>query len=107
MTEVFAGHLASWDGSSWRPVYSGLSAEVAAVTVFDGGSGPALYVAGSFLRIGDVFASRIAKWDGTTWSALGSGLSGTSEALAVFDDGTGPALYAAGPFSVAGGLPAN
>ena len=43
-------NIASWDGSSWAPLGSGVSSngDVNALQVFDAGSGPALYVGGSF-----------------------------------------------------------
>jgi hypothetical protein len=71
---------------------------VRAVTVFDdgSGSGPALYVAGGFTRVGAMTVYHIAKWDGKTWSALGSGTNGPLWSLAVFDEGTGPVLCAGG-----------
>ena len=81
--------------------------EVFAMTVFDDGSGPALYVAGSFVTAGDVPARGIARWDGASWSALGSGLAGVANALTVFDDGGGPALFVGGDFLTAGGVPAR
>jgi HYR domain-containing protein len=74
---------------------------------FDDGSGPALYVGGSFTTAGGVFANNVAKWDGVRWWALGTGVNSTVFALAVFDDGSGPALYAGGSFTTAGGAPAN
>jgi hypothetical protein len=37
---------------------------VGALTVFDDGSGPALYAGGTFVTAGGVTVSRIAKWDG-------------------------------------------
>ncbi|MFH0983158.1 MAG: hypothetical protein V2A79_16685 [Planctomycetota bacterium] len=98
---------------AWTPGFGllGVDADVNAITVFDDGTGPALYAGGAFTAAGGVLANRIAKWNGTQWSALGSGLTGGSSpyvsALAVFDDGTGPALYAGGEFTTAGGVPAN
>src|SRR5258708_33671922 len=85
---------------------------VAALTVFDDGTGPALYAGGKFTAAGGVVVNNIAKWDGTQWSALGSGmgdgfLSPSVSALTVFDDGTGAALYAGGQFATAGGVAAN
>lgn len=100
-------------GPGWADGFSlrGLSGTVHALTVFDDGSGPALYVAGSFATAGNVTANSIAKWNGSQWSPLGDGVSAPyhSEvyALAVFNDGTGPALYAAGYFTSAGGVAAN
>ena len=75
----------------------------AAVTVFDDGTGPALYAVGAFTTVGGVPANRIAKWDGSQWSALGDGIGAPgskehAQTLAVFDDGRGSALYAGGRF---------
>jgi hypothetical protein len=80
---------------------------VVALTVFDDGTGPALYAGGAFTSAGGVSANRIAKWNGSAWSALGSGMNARVDALTVFDDGTGPALYAGGFFTTAGGVSAN
>jgi hypothetical protein len=90
---------------SWVPTFgSSLDKGVEALAVFDDGSGPALYAAGSFTVAGDSAAKWIAKWDGTNWSALGSGVNNQIYALAVFDDGSGPALYAGGDLTMAGGV---
>jgi hypothetical protein len=78
-----------------------MDASVAELTVFDDGSGPALYAGGDFTTAGDVAANRIAKRIGSSWTALGSGINGPVVALAGFDDGSGPALYAGGFFSSA------
>jgi len=80
---------------------------VYALTVFDDGTGPALYAGGGFTSAGGVAANNIAKWNGASWSALGSGLDDDVIALTVFDDGMGPALYAGGTFFHAGGNPAS
>ena len=77
---------------------------VFALTVFDDGSGPALYAGGTFTSAGGVAANRIAKWNASSWSPLGSGMEGGLasvpfvEDISVFDDGSGPALYAGGIF---------
>jgi hypothetical protein len=104
--------IARWNGTSWSAVGGGVgqSSEpsILAMTVFDDGTGPALYVAGYFTQIGGVPAHHVAKWNGTSWSALGSGVGDNGAlALAVFDDGTGPALYVGGEFTTAGGISAN
>ena len=78
---------------------------VNAMTVFNDGTGPALYAAGTFGFAGGVAANSIAKWNGSAWSALGSGIAGAVAALAVYNDGTGPALYAGGIFTTAGNVP--
>jgi hypothetical protein len=85
---------------------------VAALTVFDDGTGPALYAGGKFTTIGGVSAARIARWDGASWAPLGAGITGSTtndrvEVLQVFDDGSGPALFAGGLFDQAGGQPAS
>ncbi len=99
--------IAKWDGASWSALGSGMAGSVNSLTVFDDGSGPALYAGGLFTSAGGVAANRIAKWDGTSWSALGSGLNSTVNALAVFDDGSRAALFAGGQFTSAGGVAAN
>ena len=91
---VLARSVAKWDGSSWSALGSGMGGTppvVHALTVFDDGSGPALYAAGFFGAAGGVPAKNIAKWDGSSWSALGSGVNNRIDALVGFDDGDGPA----------------
>lgn len=113
---VAANRIARWDGRSWSPVgdasVNGVTGYfVYALTVFDDGTGPALYAGGWFKGAGGVSANRIARWDGKAWSSLGTGAAnGVNDevyALTVFDDGTGPALYVGGTFTEAGGVPAN
>ena len=103
---VPANCIAKWDGTQWSALGLGMggpSPSVQALTVFDDGSGPALYAGGNFIAAGGVQANYVAKWDGTQWTALGSGMNSGVGALTVFDDGTGPALYAGGWFTTAGG----
>jgi hypothetical protein len=100
----------AWDAGFFL---GGLEGGGHALATYDDGSGPALYVGGSFTSADDVPASRIVRWDGRRYEALGSGLAGTSSiqaevrCLAVFDDGTGPELYAGGRFTRAGSVNAN
>jgi hypothetical protein len=101
-----ASRIAKWNGTAWSDVASGMSggSGVEAMTIFDDGSGPALFVAGNFSFAGQVPANSIAKWDGSAWHALGSGVkSNTTDerpgnvlALATYNDGTGDALYVGG-----------
>jgi len=105
-----ASGFAKWDGSSWSgddEPGRGLNRPVFASTVFDDGSGPALFAGGLFTMAGGVEANYVAKWNGSSWSALGQGLNNWVAALTVFDDGSGPALYAAGDFTSAGGVVAG
>ncbi len=109
---VGASGIAKWNGSTWSALGSGVggglfSPEVYALTVFDDGSGPALYAGGDFTQAGGVAANRIARWNGSSWSALGGGLGSFVYALTAFDDGSGPALYAGGLFTTAGSVVAN
>jgi hypothetical protein len=104
-------NLAKWNGTAWSSdLGGGVGGTVRALTVFDDGTGPALYAAGSFLGAGGVTALNIARWNGSSWSALGSGAGDSDSlfegvnALAVYDDGSGPALYAGGLLSTAGGV---
>jgi hypothetical protein len=111
--DVTANRVARWDGKSWSALGEGMPGDIItrvnALTVFDDGTGPALYAGGYFAIAGEVEAHNIAQWDGRSWSALGSGtdtgryLDTTVTALTPFDDGTGPALYAGGGFDTAGG----
>jgi hypothetical protein len=69
-----ANHIARWDGAGWSALGDGLDGKVQAMAVYDDGSGPALYAAGTFTIAGGVNAN-LARWDGTGWSALASGIS--------------------------------
>ena len=114
---VTINQIARLSGGTWIPLGSGMAFGggnplVSAMTVFDDGTGPALYAAGQFTSAGGVPANNIAKWNGTAWSALGGGLTGIGttgpawvSSLAVYNDGTGPALYVGGQFTQAGGIP--
>ena len=89
----------------WLPTFGqpGVDDAVLAMTVFDDGSGPALYAAGEFENAGGGPAYHVARWDGWNWHPLGAGtgpiLGDFVRALAVYDDGSGPTLYAGGDFS--------
>ena len=110
---VPADAIARWDGASWTALYSnsGYQDQMQTLTVFDDGTGPALYVGGYFPHI-SVSYPIVAKWNGgmnwTNLPNLGPIVPAGSRvtALAVFDDGSGPALYAGGVFSTAGGVAA-
>jgi hypothetical protein len=113
--DMWRGGIARWDGTSWSEVGGGLlqagSSTVRALTVFDDGSGTALYAGGTLTQAGGVNANHIARWDGHSWSALGEGVDDMVRAIASFDeDGPGPGravLFAAGTFLSAGGTPAR
>jgi hypothetical protein len=103
--------IARWDGSSWWPLGSGLSANanpwVACVKGFDSGSGTELYAGGNFTSAGGIAANYVAKWNRSTWSplvAIDEGTDGPVHAMEVFDDGSGPALFLGGSFTTACGI---
>src|SRR5689334_40040 len=55
--------------------------------IFDDGTGPSLYVAGSIDGLASTQASNaIARWNGTQFVAVGGDVPGTGAALAIFDD---------------------
>jgi len=122
---VTVNRIAKWNGSAWSaldgPGGVGLNAGMGtivayAMTTFDDGTGPALYVGGHFTQAGGVTVNHIAKWDGSAWSPLATlnsvGVDPTAtntaiRAMAVHDDGNGPALYVAGNFVTIGGTTFN
>ena len=115
-------NIAKWNGSAWSALTDGSGTGVGGVSgdqvyslaSWNDGSGPGLFVGGSFWKAGGVAANSIAKWNGSQWSVLtGPSATGLGDfgprvhALAVWDDGDGPALYAGGSFATAGGVTAN
>jgi len=112
--------VARWDGSTWSAV-PGLTSSpcscggVWALSVFDDGTGPALYAGGSLASAGDTVLNGIARWDGSSWRDLfgpiDAGVSVqmvplavTVRALAVFVEHSTPSLFAGGNFFRAGGV---
>lgn len=69
---IAANHIASWNGSVWRPLGSGTDGDVYALLPFNGN----LIVAGNFDNAGAVGAAsrHVVAWTGTEWLALSSGL---------------------------------
>jgi hypothetical protein len=87
-------NIASWDGSAWHPLGSGLPGVVLAMAEYRGD----LIVGGDFPSYG-----YLARWDGTSWTTLGGGADDQIWSLAVWND----SLIAGGRFSVVGGQPAR
>ncbi len=103
--------VALHDGATWSSPGGGLTfanagaREVRAIAVYDDGTGPSLYVGGTFRDASPSGAGArhgVARWDGSQWRALGAGTLGVVRALEVFDDGSGARLYAGGTFQVMG-----
>jgi len=105
--------LAKWNGSAWLDVgggvhmiyHAGDTPYVNDLEVFDDGTGPGLYVAGWFDRIGTIGWWGIGRWDADGWSTVGDGLAGTGgndpsvSSIGVFDDGaSGLTIYISGIF---------
>ena len=99
-------NIGRWDGEAWTSL-GGANSDILALTVFDDGSGSALYAGGAFSSIDGVSATGVAKWDGSNWAPVGSATLGFVTALTVFDDGNGAVLIAGGKFSGVGGVAAN
>ncbi|MBI5362662.1 MAG: hypothetical protein HZA53_05750 [Planctomycetes bacterium] len=81
---------------------NGLGGRPRAMFVHDDGTGPSLYVGGSF---SESPRNHIARWNGTSWYGFGNGLGivGGDEwvtSITAFDDGTGEKLYAGGHFTL-------
>lgn len=105
---ALAGRIARWNGVQWTLLGSGLEmGEVEALAVYDDGTGPALYVGGSFMRAGGAPARRLAKWYGGQWTEVGAGLDGPVFALHVLGSGISSSLLVGGRFALAGNQPAN
>lgn len=108
---VQASGVARWDGTAWSALGLGVDGPVRSIVRHDDGSGPAIYVAGTFSSAWNDISTpnytvlNIARWNGTTWSSVGGGFPVSPQCLAVYDDGSGPALYATGSFQSSGGAP--
>ncbi|HOW72599.1 MAG TPA: thrombospondin type 3 repeat-containing protein [Phycisphaerae bacterium] len=76
---------------------------VNALTVWDDGTGPAVYVAGYFETIGGNSVRSIARWTGSTWSQVGDGFLGLGgvNTFGVY----GGSLIAGGSFTTTAGNP--
>ena len=99
-----ANRSAKWNGMNWSDV-GGATDYGYALSVFDDGSGVALFVGGRLSSAGGVLANHIAKRTGSVWAGLGTpsqGIDSEPLATAVFDDGSGPALFVGGGFATAG-----
>lgn len=100
---VAAPMIARFNGTTWSNVGFGLTtlgsafAQIDALTVFDDGTGPALYAGGTaFGIVGRSGTFFVAKWNGTTWQPVGQNLqSGRVTALRAWNDGNGTKLYLA------------
>ncbi len=75
---VAANKIASWDGTTWSALGSGLVGDARCLA----GLGGVLYVGGEFVSAGGVPAGNLAMWNGSSWSA-GPAFDDVVEAIAV------------------------
>lgn len=101
-----------WSHGFHTPTIGG----VASLAVYDDGTGPALYVGGSFDKIWDAWSHTIARWDGENWAAFLETFGPyapqidtipVAKAMVVFNDGGGEALFVGGCFETVGDLVVN
>ncbi len=95
-----AQYLASYDGTTWRPLDHSSEYEIQALAVDEDDF---LYVGAYGSPCGGFFAC-IQRWDGTNWLRLGDGFNSHIWAVAV--DGAGN-VYAGGAFTTVGDLTVN
>ena len=91
-------NIARWDGTTWKPLGTGIAGGVGAMTVFGG----ELVVGGVFEEAGGVPVRNVAAWDGTRWRALGDAPAGVRS----FTEFQGK-LIAVGEFHRVGGQEAH
>jgi len=91
--------VASWDGSSFQPMNSGMNDFAYAFSFYSS----ELFCSGRFTTAGTNACSRIAKWDGADWQPVGGGMNNEVFYLHPYNS----ELYAGGIFTMAGGNPAS
>jgi hypothetical protein len=100
-----ANGIGRWTGTSWVALDEGMAGPIYDLTLFDDGTGPAIYIVGFFTQPigGGEPLNRIAKWNGETWEPLGLGTDGPIYAVLGHDE----SLFVGGDFSIADDLPAE
>jgi hypothetical protein len=102
---ISANRVAKWDGKNWSAVGNGFANGIVwKLTVFNDGTGDALYAFGTFTASGATPMNRMAKWNGTSWEQWGGGANGTVfNAITIAGDpGVGDALILGGQFTAIG-----
>lgn len=98
-----ANNIASWDGTRWTPLGSGVTSSLwpfPVMAIARTATGR-IVVGGAFETAGGVPAANIAQWDGSAWSAMGN-LGGLVNDLVVLQNGD---LIAGGNFNGTPGTP--
>jgi hypothetical protein len=95
------GQLCGLDWAPTKMQLGALNGSVACSQVWDDGTGPKLFLGGTFTSVNGVTGgANICKWDGTAFSDVGGGMIGGQVlSMCVHDDGTGPALFVGGWFT--------
>jgi hypothetical protein len=97
--------MASWDGSSWSPMGSGIASDVISLASLDRLPGGSASVVAGGSNSGSAGYAR--RWDGTAWTTLAAGLDGPVLDAVQFDDESGSSLVVGGQFSQGGGVTLN
>jgi len=75
--EINANYIASWDGTAWSSLGTGMDADIWGLTVWNN----KLIACGNFDNAGGTGALRIAAWDGFSWDSFGAGWNETVSEL--------------------------
>ena len=100
---VGANNIAHWNGTSWSPLGSGISASDPFVSAIATRSGSDIVAGGWFMTAGGVSANGVARWDGSSWSPLAT----SSNAVYSLCELPGGDLVAGGSFATMGGVLAD
>jgi hypothetical protein len=97
--------IASWNGSVWSPLLTGLSGNVNAIVPMPGTNGTQVFLGGQITEAGGRAVSNAVVWDGAGFMSLGGGVNGTVTSAVEFQG----SLIVGGSFSSAGsgGLPVS
>jgi trimeric autotransporter adhesin len=90
--------IASWDGSRWLALGSGIGGNVISVIDFNG----TLVATGLMSSAGGTPVQNVARWNGSSWQAMGS-LNDYGTSLAIHNG----FLFVGGSFTQASGVSAN
>jgi hypothetical protein len=95
--------VAKWDGTAWNPVGAGFANNtVSAFTIFNDGTGAALYAGGSFTFSGGSAVRYLARWNGSSWIAAAQGLDHSVNTFSHFLSAGRLSLFVGGRFASAG-----
>lgn len=100
--------IAKYQNGQWHALGTGIrNQRILAMTVYDDGRGPALYVGGFLIDASGVPVQNLVRWRNGQWEPVPGVPDGPVRGMAVFDDGSGPSLFCSGDFQHAGGVTAH